>query len=99
LHGSQRIDGGDLDAIALGLLHIDIAQQQKAGLVFELERLMRQGRIEGSKDDIRKEIDIDLGFEGLLHIDLADHPKALGLESSLGARNCLLETSLNMGRN
>ena len=60
---------------------------------------MRQGRVAGSKDDIRTEIDNDLGFEGLLDIDLADHPKALGLEGSLGARNCLLKTPLNMGRN
>ena len=80
-HRRDRIYRRNLDLSAVLLLNQDVARKHRSDLVLKCERLMGELRVACAQNEIRPEVDADLLIQGVLHVDLGQHPKAMVLQS------------------
>src|SRR5579859_6202252 len=88
--GSLRVHYLDGARIVAVVIHHDVARQQQADAEIGAKGAVRQGRVARAENDVRSEVDVQLGFHGLLDVDLGQHAKALFLEGRAGALESLV---------
>ena len=94
-HG-LRIDHLD-DGAARAAAHDDVARQQESDGGLGLQRLMGETGVAGAEDDLRIDVDVDLGLQGGLHVDLGDDPESLVAERRLHIRDGRVEVPVDGG--
>src|SRR5690242_16433366 len=94
LHGGDWIDGGNLNAAALILLHDDVTGQHGPDLVLKSQGAICELRVASAENPIGAKILAELRLERGSHVDIGKDAETLALQRLDHARNCLIEGSV-----
>jgi hypothetical protein len=94
LHGGDWIDGGNLNAAALILLHDDVAGQHGPDLVLKLQSAICELRVASAENPIGAKILAELRLERGSDVDIREDAETLALQRVDHARNCLIEGNI-----
>ena len=71
-----RVEGLDDRSGRGDRAHDDVAGQQHRDRRLGLQRLVRKLRPAGAEDHLWRDVDVELGLEGRLQVDLGEHAEA-----------------------
>ena len=80
LHDRHRIHEAHGYVCIRVFTHDHIAWQQQADIGLSRQGAMRERRVTGAKDAVRRHVNVKLGFHRRLHVDVSQHAKAFGLQ-------------------
>lgn len=95
LHRGDGIDSGNLDGAVGVLLHDNVARQHSADMALVLQRPVGEVGVARTEVRVGAEIDVDLLFQGVLHVDGGEHAEALGFQHLGGSFDRRIEGQIN----
>jgi hypothetical protein len=93
-----RVEEAHHHAAGRFFAHDHVARQQQSDVRFSLKGLVRQRRVAGAENPLRRHLGTELFLHGALHVDVAQDAEAFDLQSSDGLCERLIEAQARQQR-